>query len=174
MNDTDLLNDFLKAKEAFGTKCSKYLGSLCVELVRKALAEEGIEVSRRDCFIRGIPVEIDLLIPRQGAVAQHGILYEAKDVLIVLEIKAHGAYGKEAVSSIRKNFIAIQEKHKSIQCFYVTLMERKGYKWSITEERLGLPAYTLFFYTGNQEDCKSTGDWQRILSEINTRMKDVG
>lgn len=165
-NDTDLLNEFLKAKESFGTKCSKYLGTLFVELVREALVEEGIEVSRRDCFIKGIPVEIDLLIPRQGTSPQHGVLYKPQDVLIALEVKAHGAYGEPAVSGIKKNFLAIQENHDKLRCFYITLMDRKGYKWSITDESLGFPAYTLFFYSGNQEDCESTGDWKRLLSDI--------
>lgn len=170
MEDTKLLNQIRKAKTAFGTKCSKYIGAMTVEFIRLALREYNIAVSTRDVFIKGVPAEIDLLIPREGTVPTHGILYEAEDVLIALEIKNRGAFGEGTVTNIRKNFLAIQQKNKNILCFYVTLQEQKGYKWAVTEMNLGFPAYTLFLRSGSgkNERYESTGDWERLISHISS------
>ena len=40
----------------------------------------GISTSHRDVFIKDVPVEIDIIIPRIAAVPAHGICYEADDV----------------------------------------------------------------------------------------------
>ncbi len=174
MDEISLLNRVLKAKDEFGPKCGKYLGAVAIELIRAALKEHDCPVSQSDCFIKGIPVEIDLLIPRQSTTPENGILDQPQDVLIALEIKAHGAYGEKAASSIRRNFLAIQEKNESIRCFYITLMERKGYKWAITDSSLAFPEYTLFLYSGKRESHEPTGDWQGLLSDIKSICSESG
>jgi hypothetical protein len=92
------------ASEQFG-KCGKFGGAATVEIVRKALAEEKIPTSARDVFVNGLPVEIDLIIPRRGAKPSlGGILYEPPQVALALEIKKSGLYGKESLAAIRNNF----------------------------------------------------------------------
>jgi len=49
-----------------------------VEVIRQALLDDGIPVSSRDVFIRGIPIEFDLIVPRHDASPPADrILYEA-------------------------------------------------------------------------------------------------
>jgi len=115
-----------------------------------------------------VPIEIDLLLPKASAVPENGILYQPEDVFIALEIKNSGAFGEETIRRIKKNFLTIQQRNKRIRCFYVTLAERKGYKWAIAEDNLGFPAYTLFWYSGSSKNRKfeSSGDWQRLIDDI--------
>jgi hypothetical protein len=47
--------------------CRKFQGHVAVEIMKEALAAEGIATSARDVFIAGLPVEWDLLVPREGA-----------------------------------------------------------------------------------------------------------
>jgi hypothetical protein len=55
-----------ETKAAFGAKCSEFAGAVAVQILRDALAEQGIPTSPRDVFVRGIPLEIDLVVPRPG------------------------------------------------------------------------------------------------------------
>ena len=41
--------------------CRKFSGHVAVEIMKQVLAEKGIETSARDVFIRGLPIEWDLL-----------------------------------------------------------------------------------------------------------------
>jgi len=170
MDDTTLRDQINRAKEDFGIKCPKYTGAITVEFIRLALSEHGISTSSRDVFIKGVPIEIDLLIPRAGTSPENGILYRPEDVLIALEIKNRGAFGEGAVTKIKKNFMTIRQHNKQIRCFYVTLAERKGYKWAITEDNFGFPAYTLFWYSGSGKNRRyePSGDWQRLICDISS------
>jgi hypothetical protein len=58
---------------------------LTVELIRDELKRAGLRISARDVFIKNVPVEIDLLIPKAEAKPEHGILYNPEDVLVVFE-----------------------------------------------------------------------------------------
>lgn len=104
MNDATLLDQINRAKEDFGTKCSKYAGAITVEFIRRALREHGISASPRDVFIKGVPIEIDLLIPKASTSPENGILYRPEDVLIALEIKNSGAFGEATIRRIKNNF----------------------------------------------------------------------
>jgi len=170
MDDITLLDQINRAKEDFGIKCPKYTGAITVEFIRLALREHGISASPRDVFIKGVPIEIDLLIPRAGTSPENGILYRPEDVLIALEIKNSGAFGEAAVRTIKKNFMRIQQHGEQIDCFYVTLAERKGYKWAITEDNFGFPAYTLFWHSGGGKNRRyePSGDWQRLICDISS------
>lgn len=167
MDDVTLHDRISKAKADFGIKCGKYAGALTVELIKRALEERGITVSARDVFIKGIPIEIDLLIPKKDAIPEYGLLYQPEDVLAAIEIKNAGSFGDRTIATIKKNFLTINQHHAKIRCFYVTLTERKGFKWAISEQNIGYPAYTLFWHWGSGRNRKleSTGDWEKLIND---------
>jgi len=100
----NILNEINLAKNTFGVKCKKFTGSLTVEIIKDALSStissNKIEISPRDVFIRGVPLEIDFLIAKKEAIAQNNLLYEPSDVLLVFEIKNLGSFGEETINSI--------------------------------------------------------------------------
>jgi len=63
-----ILEEINRAKNTFGVKCAKYTGSLTVEIIKNELSllfsSNEIEISPRDVFIRGVPLEIDLLFAK--------------------------------------------------------------------------------------------------------------
>ncbi len=169
MNEDEILRrEIERARETFGPKCDKYVGAVTVEAIRGALKRHGIETSSRDVFMQGVPIEVDLLIARQGAEPKHALLYRAQDVAVALEIKNRGCYGEMALEKTRRNFEEIRAHGPHIRCLYVTLTEREGYKWAATEENLGVPVYTLFWRAGSSKEprFKSTGDWETLLADL--------
>ena len=156
------------AKEAFGVKCHKYTGALTVEFLRSAFAQYGIPTSHRDVFIKGVPVEIDIIIPKIAAVPAHGICYEADDVLAAIEVKSSGTFNKTTGENLRSCFNQIRGRSPSIWCAYVTLMERENFIHKITSDNLGFPAYTLFWHTESKRNPQyaATGDWTGLITEL--------
>jgi hypothetical protein len=63
MTGEEIVMQAWSASEAFG-KCGKFAGAATVEIVKQALADEGLPTSVRDVFIKGLPVEWDLVVPR--------------------------------------------------------------------------------------------------------------
>ncbi|QDU27735.1 hypothetical protein ETAA8_28250 [Anatilimnocola aggregata] len=168
MTDHELLGLINTAKKDFGHKCSKYAGAVCAELLKHSLSRHGVTASARDVFIDGIPIEVDLLIAREGVEPKHGLLYRPEDVRVVLEIKNSGVFELSAISRIRHNFDAVRDKNPKITCVYVTLAELKGYKYAVTTEALGYPAYTLFLYNSSQKNRKYevTGHWDNLIHDL--------
>lgn len=167
MNEGEILETVSNAKRDFG-KCAKFAGAVTVEIIKQALEEAGILTSPRDVFIKGLPVEIDLLVPKKRAEPEYGLLYEPQDVLVVLEIKNYGSFGEKTINGIKENFQRIQQLNKVIYCAYLTLAERKGYKWAISEQNIGFGAYTLFWHSrsGKNFTIEPTGDWKKLLNKI--------
>lgn len=175
MEDDQLLNRINFAKKSFGKKCKKYAGSITVEFIRQAFRDQGIECSERDVFIRGLPIEFDLLIPKPGVIPENKLLYQAQDVVIALEIKNSGSFGESTIAGIKRNYELLKEINPGIRCAYVTLTERRSYKWLVKEENIGFPAYTLFWYNGSAKNSQneSSGDWTRLLKDIKYYLTDV-
>ncbi|HLI62333.1 MAG TPA: hypothetical protein VKV05_02955 [Terriglobales bacterium] len=178
-DDQQLLDTIYAVKKSFGTKCHKYAGALTVECLRQAFAEHGIPTSQRDVFIKGVPVEIDLVVPKTTARPDYGICYEADDVLAALEVKSYGAFGQGAAERIRACFKEILRSNPSIWCAYVTLTERKNYKYAVNCSNLEFPAFTLFWHSGPEVNPQfsSTGQWAHLISELKKlpmRPRDVG
>jgi hypothetical protein len=168
MNQQQLKSLIYQEKHNFGIKCKKFSGSLTVELIRQTLLENNLEVSQRDVFIRGIDVEIDLLIAKRGVIPIYRLYYNAEDVLAVIEIKAMGSFGESTITKTRDNFSKITQNN-NIYCAYVTLTERKGFKWAVTTEKLGFPAFTLFWHQGNDiENAEPSSDYQLLLDKLRT------
>ena len=168
MEESELFDSILQGKREFGAKCKKFTGALTVEMLKRALEERGILVSPRDVFIRGLSIEIDLLVPKTGGNPKYGLLYEPEDVVAALEVKNLGSFGKETINRIRANFELIRQTNANIYCAYVTFTERRGYKWAITEENLGFPAYTLSWHQGigRKYTLERTGYFAKLLDDI--------
>ncbi|MCJ7457966.1 MAG: hypothetical protein MUP17_03115 [candidate division Zixibacteria bacterium] len=168
MEDKEILKQISDEKNNFGT-CAKFAGAVTVEIIKEALEKHGISTSPRDVFIKGIPIEIDLLIPKRGVLPKHGILYEPQDVLVVLEIKNRGSFGKETINNIKGNYHRIKQINKKITCVYVTLSERKGFPDRVTRKNTGFYSYTLFWHSGSGKNFKNdpTDDWQKLLEKLN-------
>src|SRR4051794_20226944 len=101
MTDRELLDRITAAKKQFGTRCKKLSGAMTVEWHRLALADERIPTSARDVYVRGLPIEIDLLVPTLGAKPEVGIVYEPEQVAVALEVKAGGIFGQSALDRTR-------------------------------------------------------------------------
>jgi len=85
------------------TDCRIYNGALAVEVLRQALAEEGIATSGRDSYVRHLDIEWDLLVLGENAKSAFNLLYEADQVKAALEGKLSGVVGK-AIAITRRNF----------------------------------------------------------------------
>jgi hypothetical protein len=166
MEEDDIFQEVEKAKRSFGIVCNKFSGALTVEVIRKRLEGHGFCVSSRDVFIKGVNSELDLLIVKKSAVPRQDIIYEPSDVVCALEIKNHGAFGEKTTIDIKKSFGEVKSKNPDILCCYITLLERETYKNKVTPEKLGYPAYTMFYYKGKNR--WATGDWEKFLVGLKT------
>lgn len=172
MNERELLKEIEKAQEIFSkNRYAKFSGNVTVELFKYALLLNGITTSPRDVFIRGLPLEIDLLIARAGTTPKYSLLYEPEDVLIVFEIKNAGSFGDETIKRIRHNYLKIKKCNPNISCFYVTIHERDNFKWKITEENTGFFAYSLFWYSSSGKNKIPSGEWNKLIDKINDILK---
>jgi hypothetical protein len=152
--------------DAFG-KCGKFAGAATVEILKQALADEGLPTSVRDVFIRGLPVEWDIVVPLPLAEPSlNGLIYEPGHVACALEIKLSGLHGKEDAPRIAYNFE--RAKAVGVSCAYVTLGERKSYVHRATEENLNFPIFTITWHTSNT--LTDTGDWGRLLAFLRGRL----
>jgi hypothetical protein len=149
--------------------CPKFCGAFTAEEIRKRLKSYNLPVSRQDVFIRNVPIQIDLLIHRpKASVRYHGLMYEPEDVLAVLEIKYRGTFSADAIGRIHDNFQAIQRANKAIACFYLTVVETRGYKNAVTSQKLGYPAYTLYWYGKGR--YKGTNAWNKLVMRLKKKV----
>ena len=168
IEDTDIRNSINKAKERFGLTCRKCAGALTVEIIRHALLKIGIRVSRRDVFIRGVPLEIDFLVPGPHARPSNGLVYRSADVLAIVEVKNAGSFGKPTIETIQQNFKVIRKANRRIRCCYLTVAERRGFRWAVTSRNSGGNAYTMFWHHGSGKNLAydPSGDWDRFLADM--------
>jgi hypothetical protein len=137
---------------------TKLTGALAIEAVRNHLLKSGFTVSARDVFINGIPTEFDMLVVRPTAKPAFGIVYKPADVTAVLEIKFSGAYSQQVLPHLRQLFDRVKAAHRHIQCIYLTVCERRTYKYRITSKALGWPAFTLNWWTDYKNSDVCPGD----------------
>jgi hypothetical protein len=145
---------------------TKFTGAATIEALRRHLKQNDIPVSNRDVFIKGIPVEIDRLVPKPSIGSELDLVYRPQDVAAVLEVKYSGIYRGDVVSNLRDTFNRITDEYQHIRCVYVTMMERRGFKQAATTENLGYPAYTLHWWSGTREQAEQTGDWEQLRQAI--------
>ena len=160
------------AKREFGPKCAKFSGAIAAEYVRAQLRNEGIAVSSPDVFIKGLPIELDLIVPRKGTIPRLGVLYESADVRAVLEVKNCGCFGEQAVKSVRTTFKRIRKRLPGVTCIYVTLEERPTYKCVVTDTDVGAPACTLAWHKDTNGPYWPTTDWRRLVSLLHKASRE--
>jgi hypothetical protein len=169
MDEQQLLSAVTAATAEFGATCKKYAGAITTELLKQALERHEIPTSPRDVFIEHVPVEIDFLIAKSGVTPRHRLLYRAQDVLMVFEVKKAGSFGQATSENTGAAFQLVCARNPKIECAYVTLTERRGYKWAVTEEDLGYPVYSFFWYEGSSEKKRryeASGDFAKLLQRI--------
>jgi hypothetical protein len=165
MTGEEIVKEARNASKGFGLKSRKFSGAMAAELMRKALADEGIPTSARDVFIRGVPLEVDLIVPYRGEEPTLGLLYEPQQVAVALEIKKMGSFGEQTLQIIRKNFDQLRQLE--ITCAYVTLEERDSYRYKATEENLGgFPCFTFAWHKVTDGPVEDTHNWDMLLTFI--------
>ena len=105
------------------TDCRKYNGALAVEVLKQALAEEGIATSRRDSYMRSLDIEWDLLVLRACAKPAFNLLYEADQVKVAVEVKLSGVVGK-TIDITRSNFETA--RGVGVKCCYVSFCDHQN------------------------------------------------
>ena len=173
MQDLRAQIEGLYFKNFGGKTCKKFSGSLTVELIRQRLKKSGIPVSPRDVFIKGLGIEIDLVIPRPGILPAYNVIYNPEDVTAALEVKYRGAFGSQALDNTKANFQRIQQLDKRIQCIYVTVVETIGYKWAVTRKNLGFPAYTLYWYSNKTQEYRPSEDWEKLVNRLTQAIRNL-
>jgi hypothetical protein len=149
-------------------KSRKFSGAMTAELMKSALENEGIPTSARDVFIRGLPSEIDLIVPYPGEKPTLGLLYEPRQVALALEIKKTGSFGGQGLQTIRELFG--QLRRLKVACTYVSLEDRKNYRHRPTYKNLGrYKCYTLAWHDDADGPFKDTRHWEGHLTFIRKR-----
>lgn len=159
MTGEQLVAEVLKTYDLLD--CRKFQGHATVEIVKEALAQEGFATSARDVFIRGLPIEWDLLVPREGAEpALHGLLYQPEHIRVALEIKLSGICGNRAktLDAMRRN--SELAAGVGVKYAYVGLCDRRSQ--AATTEGTGCNAFNLTWSLG-RECREESGDWPRLL-----------
>jgi hypothetical protein len=144
---------------------TKLTGALAIEIIRDRLIRSDIPVSYRDVFLKGDPIEFDVLVVRPTARPLYGIVYDPRDVAAVLEIKFSGVYSQNVSSQLRRIFEHIKLAHSHIQCVYITVCESPKYKYRMTTEVLGFPAFTLNWWKDGKRTYVNPGnEWHEVVS----------
>ena|ERR1700692_2722174 len=162
MTGLEIVTGCVAACEA--ADCNKFEGHLAVEVLKQALEDEGIATSVRDVFIKGLPVEWDLLVPRVGALPLfNGLLYEPTDAKVAIEVKLSGLCGTKAIalSTIRGKFELAQAA--GVRCVYVAFCDRQS--GCATDENLGFPCFNLT-WSHKPKPREDSGDWPRLLKSL--------
>jgi hypothetical protein len=142
-------------------ECKKFQGHVAVEIMKEALATEGIATSARDVFIAGLPVEWDILVPREGAVPKfNGLLYDPAQVKVAVEIKLSGICGSrvKTLEGLRRSSELAQSA--GVRYAYIGLCDRRNQ--ASTTEKHGWSEFNLTWSLGNDRREES-GDWPRLV-----------
>lgn len=168
MTGEEIVRQARDAGKGFQLKSRKFAGAVTAELMKKVLADEGILTSARDVFIRGVPFEIDLIVPYRGEEPTLGLLYEPEQVAAALEIKKTGTFGEQALENIRKNFGQLRKLN--VKCAYVSLEERQSYLYKATKEKLDAECFIFAWHKVTDGPLEETPDWDRLLAFIRERI----
>lgn len=153
-------------------RCTKFVGAITVEILRKEFIKLGLNPSNRDVFIEDVPNELDLLITKHGIIPEENLIYRPDDVLVVLEVKFRGSYGSSSIADIKNVFDSIRGINQKIDCLYVSVSENRHYKYRATLSILGYDCYELLTRDTNLESeleknrISPTGDWLKLAERL--------
>lgn len=156
-----------KAKQDFGDGYpKKFGGASVIEILRDELGKIGIATSQRDVYVRGIPLEIDLIIPRKTAKPWLKLLYEPNEVAFALEVKKTGSFAEVGRNKIKDDFTCL--KRAGIRCIYISFEERENYKWrpKKTARKFNYPCFNLAWHKKSNGPLEPTGDWEKFVSSL--------
>ena len=150
---------------------TKLTGALAIEVIRDRLLRSGVSVSARDVFIKGCSTEFDLLVVRPDATPIYGIVYDPRDVAAALEIKFSGVYSQAVPTALRQLFEGLTSLHPHVHCIYVTVCEEPKFKYRMTSDLLGFPAFTLNWWTDPKKTAANPGDqFHAIVDHLQTAL----
>jgi hypothetical protein len=144
--------------ESAWTNCRKYNGALAVEVLKLALAEEGIATSGRDSYVQSLDIEWDLLVLRDEAKPAFNLLYGAGQVKAAVEVKLSGVVG-QAITTMRRNFEIARAA--GVKCCYVSFCDRRN--TAATTEKLGFPCFNLTWSHGPNKPREDSGQWPMLV-----------
>ena len=160
---TQIVERARRAKTEFGQSCpTKFGGAAAIEILRAALLEEGIAASRRDVFIREVPCEIDLLIPRTNATPWMELVFEPEQVVIALEVKKSGSYLAGGLDKIKKDCALI--KQAGVEYAYISFEDRENYKYRPTEDKVGCRCFNLTWHVDTDKELIPRQDWEEFVA----------
>jgi hypothetical protein len=153
---------------------TKLTGALAIEVIRNRLLQSRLPVSPRDVFINGDPTEFDTLVVRPTAKPISGIVYDPIDVAAVLEIKFSGVYSQNVLKDLRQVFDRVKATHRHIHCIYLTVCEDEKFRYRLTSENLGSPAFTLNWWTDYKKtDVKPGNAWPEVVTCLQSALSSL-
>jgi hypothetical protein len=168
--EEQLVNAVRSAKDDFGHNYpKKFGGAVAVEILRRKLQCCSIASSRRDVFVRDVPVETDLVIPYAGERPLMELLYEPHQVAVALEVKKSGIFGARGIQAIRRSFNLLREK--GVCCAYFTFEDMKGYKFAGTPESLGCRCFTMAWHKTSEGPFEPTEEWKAFVDFLRERLE---
>lgn len=166
LEEVEILKRLQQIEKELLFKNRQFSGAAMVHIVKDLLKEYELYTSDKDVFIKGIPIEIDLLIVKKDSKPLYGILWNADDVLFALEIKKSGVIEINNSYKINADFNRIKSLYPHIKLLYITLSESRN---NIRELNKADNVYTLFLKRNGK--YSSTGDYDKLinyLKELNT------
>jgi hypothetical protein len=153
------------ARENFGG-CypKKFGGAAAIEILRDELNHEDVRTSIRDVYVRGYSSEIDLLIPKEGALPWLELLYDPQEVAVALEVKKFGSYGEQGLAKIKDYFSRLN--NLGIRCAYITFEDRENYRWRPRVGNVNARCFALAWHrvtNGPLLPVQNGEDWEAFV-----------
>ncbi len=106
-----------------------YSANIISKYIQKVINDnkKDFQVSESNSYIQGCATEFDALIIKKDAKSLNGI-YDAKDVVAVLEYKAYGIVDVEQLDHFIESYEETKEKNNNLKIGYITLSESESPK----------------------------------------------
>jgi hypothetical protein len=83
-------------------------------------------------------------------------------VAAALEVKNSGSFGEATIQKVRNDFGRLREAGVAA-CAYLTLEERRGFRWAASSERIGYPCFTLGWHKATGGAFEATAEWGQLV-----------
>lgn len=140
-----------------------------------------LKVMGPNMYIKGFPTEFDILIvDRDAKTDKYVKAFEPQRVRCGIESKARGTFGgrevlRKSLERIKENFTRVSREYPHITFFYLTYQEvtepkRKRSIDYLKVTRKILDPYQVFCLKESRSDNVMVGEWDKMLSFLNTRL----